>query len=216
EAAIEVILQAVGQTGLQPGSDLFLALDPATTELYEDGKYRLAREGRELTSSQMVDFWADWLNRYPIISLEDGLAEDDWSGWAELRARLADRTQLVGDDFLVTNTSRIHRAISERAATSLLCKVNQIGNLSEALEAVEVSQRAGWSVVLSHRSGETEDTTIADLAVATNCGQIKTGAPARSERVAKYNRLLQIEAELGSSAVYPGLAAFANVPGRQG
>jgi len=159
----------------------------------------------------MVDFWADWVRKYPIISLEDGMAEDDWEGWHALNARLGDRVQLVGDDLLVTNPVRIKRAIEEHSCNSLLAKVNQIGTLTEAIQAVRDAQQAGWTVVLSHRSGETEDTTIADLAVALNCGQIKTGATARSERTAKYNRLLQIEAELGDSALYPGMSAFNNI-----
>ena len=181
------------------------------TELYEDGKYNLAKEGRKLSSEEMVGFWEDWADKYPIISLEDGLAEDDWDGWKLLTERIGSRVQLVGDDLLVTNPERVARAIRERSCNSLLTKVNQIGTLTEAIQAVRDAQQAGWTAVLSHRSGETEDTTIADLAVALNCGQIKTGAPARGERTAKYNRLLQIEAELGESAVYPGLRAFYNI-----
>jgi enolase len=211
EAAIEVILEAVQKAGYEPGKDVHLALDPATTELYEDGKYRLAKEGRTLNREQMVAFWEGWIDKYPIVSLEDGMAEDDWEGWKLLHERVGDRVQLVGDDLLVTNSQRIKRAVEERACNSLLTKVNQIGSLTEAIQAVRDAQQAGWTAVMSHRSGETEDTTIADLAVALNCGQIKTGAPARGERTAKYNRLLQIETELGDSAVYPGAGAFYNL-----
>jgi enolase len=211
EEAIEVILQAVEKAGYKPGKDVHIALDPATTELYEDGHYNLAKEGRTLSSGEMVAFWEKWASNYPIISLEDGMAEDDWDGWKMLHERMGSRVQLVGDDLLVTNSERIARAISERACNSLLTKVNQIGTLTEAIQAVRDAQQAGWTAVMSHRSGETEDTTIADLAVALNCGQIKAGAPARGERTAKYNRLLQIEAELGDSAVYPGLGAFYNI-----
>lgn len=211
EAALEVILSAIKKAGYEPGKDIHIALDPASNELYENGKYNLAKEGRSLSSEEMVSFWEDWIDKYPIISLEDGMAEDDWEGWELLRSRVGDRVQLVGDDLLVTNTERIRRAIDERACNSLLTKVNQIGTLTEAIQAVRDAQQAGWTAVMSHRSGETEDTTIADLAVALNCGQIKTGAPARGERTAKYNRLLQIEAELGESAVYPGISAFYNI-----
>jgi enolase len=206
--AVEVILAAIEQAGYKAGQDVFIALDPAMTELYEGGKYQLSKEGRSLSTDEMIDFWAAWMDQYPIISLEDGLAEDDWEGWQKLTARLGSRVQLVGDDFLVTNPERVRKAIGLNAANSVLTKVNQIGSLSEAMEAVQTAQRAGWTAVLSHRSGETEDTTIADLAVALNCGQIKTGAPARGERTAKYNQLLRIEQDLGTNAVYPGLAAF--------
>jgi enolase len=211
EEAIEVILQAVEKAGYSAGKDVHIALDPAVTELYEGGRYNLAKEGRSLSSEEMVAFWEKWVSSYPIISLEDGMAEDDWDGWKMLNERVGGRVQLVGDDLLVTNTERISRAIKERSCNSLLTKVNQIGTLTEAIQAVRDAQQAGWTAVMSHRSGETEDTTIADLAVALNCGQIKTGAPARGERTAKYNRLLQIEAELGDSAVYPGLGAFYNI-----
>jgi enolase len=211
EEAIEIILGAIEQAGYTPGKDLYIALDPATTELYEDGRYNLAKEGRTLSSEEMVAFWERWIDKYPIISLEDGMAEDDWDGWKMLNERVGKRVQLVGDDLLVTNSERIKRAVQERACNSLLTKVNQIGTLTEAIQAVRDAQQAGWTAVMSHRSGETEDTTIADLAVALNCGQIKTGAPARGERTAKYNRLLQIEADLGESAVYPGLSAFYNI-----
>jgi enolase len=209
EDAIAAVLSAIERAGYQPGEQIAIALDPATTELYSDGSYTLAREGRTLTSAELIDFWADWADRYPIVSIEDGLAEDDWSGWAELTARLGERTQLVGDDLLVTNTSRLARAISERAANSILVKLNQIGTLTETIEAVEMAQRAGWTAIISHRSGETEDTTIADLVVALNTGQIKTGSTSRGERTAKYNRLLRIEEELADAAVYAGSRAFA-------
>ncbi len=211
EEAIEVILEAVEKAGYKPGKDVHIALDPAVTELYENGHYNLAKEGRKLSSEEMAAFWERWIDKYPIISLEDGMAEDDWDGWKMLNKRVGSRIQLVGDDLLVTNTERIARAIKEHACNSLLTKVNQIGTLTEAIQAVRDAQQAGWTAVMSHRSGETEDTTIADLAVALNCGQIKTGAPARGERTAKYNRLLQIETELGDSAVYPGLGAFYNL-----
>lgn len=211
EAAIEVILQAIEAAGYRPGEQIMLALDPATTELYEDGKYHLKKEGRSLTGTEMVAFWEDWFNRYPIISLEDGLAEDDWEAWALLVERLGSRLQIVGDDLLVTNTERVEKALELHAANSILAKVNQIGSLTEAMAAVELAQRHGWTAVMSHRSGETEDATIADLAVALNTGQIKTGAPARSDRIAKYNQLLRIEEELATAAYYPGLNAFTNI-----
>ena len=208
--ALEVIIQAIETAGYTPGDDVRIALDPAVSELWDDDKerYVLEIEGRELTSAELVDLWAEWCERFPIISIEDGMAEDDWDGWKLLQERVGDHVQLVGDDLLVTNTERIERAISEDACNALLCKVNQIGTLTESLEAVEMSQRAGWGVVMSHRSGETEDTTISDLAVAFNTGQIKTGAPARSDRVAKYNQLLRIEEELEGQGHYPGLEAF--------
>jgi enolase len=208
-AAIEVILSAIERVGYRPGEDVWLALDPAASELYKDGQYRLVREDRTLSSEEMVAFWADWVAKYPIISLEDGMAEDDWEGWSRLVAAVGDKVQIVGDDLLVTNVERVQRAIDEKAATSLLCKVNQIGTLTESIAAVEMAHRAGWSTVVSHRSGETEDSTIADIAVALNTGQIKTGAPCRSDRVAKYNRLLRIEEELGEGlAIFPGMKAF--------
>jgi enolase len=209
--AVEIILQAVERAGYKPGEDVHIALDPAATELYEGGSYNLAKEGRKLSSEEMVEFWEGWIRKYPIISIEDGMSEDDWDGWKLLKARVGDRVQLVGDDLLVTNTRRIKRAVAEEACNALLTKVNQIGSLTEAIQAVRDAQQAGWTAVMSHRSGETEDTTIADLAVALNCGQIKTGAPARGERTAKYNRLLLIESELGASAIYPGKAAFYNI-----
>jgi enolase len=208
--AIEVILQAIEVAGYKPGVDIWIALDPASSEIYDAERkvYVLAKEGRELTSEEMVAFYVDWMNKYPIISLEDGLAEDDWDGWKLLNSKLGHRVQLVGDDLLVTNVVRIERAIAENACNALLCKVNQIGSLTESIAAVDMSHRAGWAVITSHRSGETEDSTIADLVVGLNTGQIKTGAPARSDRVAKYNQLLRIEEQLGDAAVYPGYKAF--------
>jgi enolase len=211
--ALEVLIAAIEKAGYQPGTDICLGMDPASTEFYENGKYVLTKEGRTLTSREMVDLYEQWINEYPIISLEDGLAEDDWEGWSLLRERLGHRIQLVGDDLFVTNTERLKRGIIERSANSILVKLNQIGTLTETLAAIEMAKRASFSAVVSHRSGETEDTTISDLVVATNAGQIKTGAPARSERVAKYNRLLMIEEELGSeTARYAGFSAFYNVP----
>ncbi len=211
EAPLEVIMEAIGKAGYTPGTQVMLAMDPAMTELYSNGVYTLAREGKQFSTDEMVDYWAQLLDRYPIISLEDGLAEDDWEGWAKLRQRIDDRIQLVGDDLLVTNVERLRRAIDERACNSILVKLNQIGSLSETLDAIQTAQRAGFTAVVSHRSGETEDVTIADLVVATNAGQIKTGAPARSDRVAKYNQLLRIEQELGDAAHYAGLSAFTNI-----
>ena len=209
EDAIAAVLNAIERAGYAPGEQIAIALDPASTELFSDGRYTLAREDRALSGAELIDFWSDWADRYPIVSLEDGLAEDDWDGWAQLTARLGDRLQLVGDDLLVTNTERLARAVRERAANSILVKLNQIGTLTETIEAVEMARRAGWTAVISHRSGETEDTTIADLAVALNSGQIKTGSISRSERIAKYNRLLRIEEELADAAVYAGRRAFA-------
>ncbi len=208
--AIEVILQAIEKTGLRPGEDVYIALDPATSELYdrESGLYILDIEGKKLNSEEMVELWADWVARFPIISIEDGLDENDWAGWQKLCAKVGDKVQLVGDDLLVTNVQRIERAIEEKSCNSLLCKVNQIGTLTESIAAIDMSHRAGWSAVVSHRSGETEDATIADLVVGFNTGQIKTGAPARSDRVAKYNQLLRIEEELGDVATYAGKSAF--------
>jgi enolase len=209
--AVEVILEAIGQAGYKAGEQVLIALDPAVSELYEEGQYNLRIEGKKLSSEQMVKLWESWTGQYPIISVEDGLAEDDWDGWVALRQAIGDRVQLVGDDFLVTNVARLKQAIEKKAANSILIKLNQIGSLSETIAAIEMAKRAGWTAVVSHRSGETEDTTIADLAVALNAGQIKTGAPARSDRVAKYNQLLRIEEELAETAVYPGLSAFYNV-----
>jgi enolase len=204
DAAIELILRAIEAAGYRPGEQVAICLDPATSELESDGKYVLTREGRTLSREEMVDLWADWCRRYPIASIEDGMAEEDWDGWRSLTARLGDRVQLVGDDIFVTNSARIREGIRQEAANSVLIKVNQIGTLTETLDAMAEARRAGWTCVISHRSGETEDTTIADLAVATNAGQIKTGAPARGERTAKYNRLLSIEARLGDRARYLG------------
>jgi enolase len=208
EEAVEVILKAIEAAGYRPGEDAYIALDPASTELYENGKYKLPKEGRTFSSEQFVDFYADWLRKYPIVSLEDPLAEDDWDGWAKLTAKVGDRCQLVGDDLFVTNVERVSRGIKERSANATLIKVNQIGTLTETLATIEMTHRAGWASVISHRSGETEDVTIAHLAVATNAGQIKTGAPSRSERVAKYNELLRIEEQLGDDAHWPGRSAF--------
>ena len=210
EAALEALMTAIERAGYKPGEQVGIAIDAAATELLTaDGRYTLEREGRTLESGELIDLWAGWCAKFPIISLEDGLAEDDWSGWSALVQRIGDTVQIVGDDLLVTNVERIQRGIKERAATALLVKPNQIGTLTETLDAISTARGAGWSTILSHRSGETEDTTIADLAVATNAGQIKTGAPSRSERVAKLNRLLRIEELLGNRAIYLGRAAFA-------
>jgi enolase len=209
EAAVQLLLDAVEAVGLRPGDDVAIALDPATTELWKDGAYRLEGEGRTLSPADMAAFWADWCDRYPIVSIEDGMAEEDWDGWAALTSAVGDRVQLVGDDLFVTNVERLERGIAAGVANSILIKVNQIGSLTETLEAVALATRSSYTSVMSHRSGETEDTTIADLAVATNCGQIKTGAPARSDRVAKYNQLLRIEEHLGDAARYLGRGALA-------
>ena len=206
--AVEVILEAIEKAGYRPGEDVWIALDPAASEFYRDGQYVLEREGRTLSSDEMVSFWQDWADRYPIVSLEDALHEDDWDGWTKLVAAIGDRVQIVGDDLLVTNVRRVQKAIDLRAANSLLCKVNQIGTLTEAIAAVDMSHRAGWTTVVSHRSGETEDSTISDIVVGLNTGQIKTGAPARSDRVAKYNQLLRIEENLGANASFAGLRAL--------
>ena len=215
EAALVIIVEAIQAAGYTPGDQVRIALDPASTEFYDAqrGVYVLAGEGRELTSAQMVDFYEGLADRYPIISIEDGMAEDDWDGWKLLTDRLGKRIQLVGDDLFVTNTERLARGIELGAANSILIKLNQIGSLTETLDTIEMATRAGYTCVISHRSGETEDTTIADLSVAVNAGQIKTGAPARSDRVAKYNQLLRIEEELGESASYPGLSAFYSIRG---
>ena len=207
------LMEAVRAAGFEPGVDFMFAMDPATSECYnrETGLYELRGEGRTLTSDQMVDYWEDLVSRYPIISIEDGLAEEDWEGWKKLTERIGNKVQLVGDDLFVTNTSRLKKGIETGAANAILIKVNQIGTLTETLDAIETAKRAGYTAVVSHRSGETEDTTIADLAVATNAGQIKTGAPARTDRVAKYNQLLRIEDELGTSADYLQKAAFYNL-----
>lgn len=211
EEAIQIILEATRNVGYKPGEEIFIALDPASSEFYEDGKYNLSGEGRVLTPAEMADFYVDLANKYPIISIEDGMAENDWEGWSILTEKLGDRVQLVGDDLFVTNVSRLSMGIERRVGNSILIKVNQIGTLTETLNSIEMAQRAGYTAVVSHRSGETEDTTIADLVVAVNAGQIKTGAPARSERVAKYNQLLRIEQELGSMAEYRGVGAFYNL-----
>ena len=204
EAAVQIVIEAIERAGYTPGEDLVIALDPAATELYEGGKYNLAGEGRELSSEEMVDFWADWIEKYPIVSIEDGLAEDDWEAWTSLTDRAGDACQLVGDDLYVTNTERLKRGIEEGAGNAILVKLNQIGTLTETLEAIEMAHRSGFKAIISHRSGETADTFIADLAVATNAGEIKTGAPSRVDRVAKYNQLLRIEEELAETASYPG------------
>ncbi len=210
EEAVEAVLAAIDRAGYRPGEQVALALDAATTELYDpgEGTYHLRKEGRKMSGEELVAFWDGWVERYPIVSIEDGLAEDDWDTWVLLTERLGGRVQLVGDDLLVTNPERVRQAIERRACNALLVKVNQIGTLTETIEAVERCHRAGWTAIASHRSGETEDTTIADLAVGLNLGQIKTGAPARSDRVAKYNQLLRIEEGLGDSARYAGWQAF--------
>ncbi len=221
-AAVEVILRAIEKAGYKPGEQIGIALDPAASSFLVQGtgvegvtgQYRLEREGRTLESGEMVDLWADWVARYPIVSLEDGLAEEDWAGWKQLNTRLGDKVQLVGDDILVTNPAFIRRGITEQAMNSVLIKLNQIGTLTETIDAIDLARRAGWSAVVSHRSGETEDTTIADFVVAMGTGQIKTGAPSRSERVAKYNRLLRIADELGDDARYLGRAALSGAAGR--
>lgn len=211
EEAVAVIVEAIEKAGYVPGKDIYIALDPASSEIFENGKYNLKGEGKVLTSEEMADFYVDLVNRYPIISIEDGMAEEDWEGWKILTDKLGSKIQLVGDDLFVTNTKRLKMGIDKKVANSILIKLNQIGTLTETLDAIEMAQRAGYTAVVSHRSGETEDTTIADLVVAVNAGQIKTGAPARSERVAKYNQLLRIEEELGPQAQYRGLDSFYNI-----
>ena len=213
EAAIALVLEAIERAGYRAGEQIAIALDPAASEVYSDGSYVLAREGRTLSTAELISFWADWAARYPIISLEDGLAEDDWEGWTALTDRLGGSIQVMGDDLLVTNTERLARGIRERACNAILIKLNQIGTLTETRDAVEMAQAAGWRAIVSHRSGETEDTTIADLVVALGTGQIKTGSVSRSERIAKYNRLLRIEEELGDAASYAGRSAFAALAG---
>jgi enolase len=208
EAAIQVVTEAIAKAGYRPGEDLVIALDPASTEFFEKGTYLLKGENRSLSSAEMVDYWVDWSARYPVRSIEDGLAEDDWDGWKAITDRIGSRTQLVGDDLFVTNTERLSRGILERAGNSILVKLNQIGTLTETFETIEMAHRAGFTTVTSHRSGETDDTFIADLAVATKSGQIKTGAPSRIDRVAKYNQLLRIEEALGDAAIYPGDSVF--------
>ena len=211
EEAIQVIVKAIEDAGYKPGEDIFIALDPASSEFFEDGKYDLKGEGRVLTPAEMVDFYANLVDKYPIISIEDGMAEEDWEGWKLITERLGGKIQLVGDDLFVTNTKRLNMGIERGVANSILIKLNQIGTLTETLDAIEIAARAGYTSIVSHRSGETEDTTIADLVVAVNAGQIKTGAPARSERVAKYNQLLRIEEELGTMAQFRGMKAFYNL-----
>jgi len=208
EAALKAVVEGIEAAGYEPGEQIALALDPATSEIYEGGCYVLEHEGRSLVAEEMADYWESVADRYPIISLEDGMDEEDWDGWATLTKRLGDRLQLVGDDLFVTNSARLERGIECGVANSILIKVNQIGTLTETLDAIRTAREAGYTTVMSHRSGETEDVTIADLAVATGCGQIKTGAPSRSDRVAKYNQLLRIEEELGDAATYPGRSAF--------
>ena len=218
EEAVQIIVEAIEKAGFRPGEDFRIALDPASTEMYEEakkkgheGKYYFWKQGKLLSREEMVDFWADWVEKYPIISIEDGMAEEDWEGWDMLTKKIGRKVQLVGDDLFVTNTQRLKKGISLGVANSILIKVNQIGTLTETLEAIQTANRAGYTAVASHRSGETEDTTIADLAVAVNAGQIKTGAPSRTDRVAKYNQLLRIEEELGRMACYPGLDAWYNL-----
>lgn len=218
EEAVQVIVEAIEKAGFKPGEQFRIALDPASTEMYEEakkkgeeGKYYFWKQDKMLTRDEMVEFWADWVEKYPIISIEDGMAEEDWEGWDLLTKRIGDKVQLVGDDLFVTNTQRLKKGIGLGVANSILIKVNQIGTLTETLEAIETANRAGYTAVTSHRSGETEDTTIADIAVATNSGQIKTGAPSRTDRVAKYNQLLRIEEELGETAEYLGLDAWFNI-----
>jgi enolase len=208
EAALEMLIAGIEAAGHRPGDDVAIALDPATSEIFQNGAYVLEHEGRSLSSEEMADYWAEMASRYPIVSIEDGMDEEDWGGWKLLTERIGERLQLVGDDLFVTNTERLERGIGLGVANSILIKVNQIGTLSETLAAMKMAEEAGYTAVMSHRSGETEDTTIADLAVATGCGQIKTGAPSRSDRVAKYNQLLRIEEALGADAAYPGRSAF--------
>jgi enolase len=209
EAALEIVIAGIEAAGYEPGKDAFIALDPATSELYQDGSYVLEHEGRTLSADELADYWAGICDRYPVVSLEDGMDEEDWAGWRTLTERLGDSVQLVGDDVFVTNPERLRRGIDEKVGNSILVKLNQIGTLTETLETIAIAMDAGYTTVISHRSGETEDTTIADIAVATGAGQIKTGAPSRSDRVAKYNQLLRIEEELGERATYPGVKAFA-------
>jgi enolase len=215
EAALELLVEAIGKAGFQAGSEIALAMDPAASEFFKDGRYELAGDKRSLSSDEMVELWSTLVSRYPIVSIEDGLDEEDWDGWRNLTTAIGDRVQLVGDDLFVTNVERVRRGLAEKAANSVLIKVNQIGTLSETFDTVELAQRSGWTAIISHRSGETEDTFIADLAVATSSGQIKTGAPARTDRVAKYNQLLRIEELLGDSAVYMGRKAFRQARGAE-
>lgn len=212
DEALEVIMEAIEKAGYKPGQDIFIALDPATSELYQDGKYVFKKsDGRKLSSEEMVKYWAHWAANYPIISLEDGMAENDWDGWKILTDELGKKIQLVGDDLFVTNPSILSKGIKKGVANSILIKVNQIGTLTETFEAIQMAHRAGYTTVISHRSGESEDTTIADIAVACNAGQIKTGSTSRTDRIAKYNQLLRIEQELGDSSLFPGMEAFYNI-----
>ena len=213
--ALELIIAAMEKAGYKPGADCFIALDPASSEFYEDGTYVLAREGVRLSRQQMVDYYVKWTQQYPIISIEDGMAEDDWEGWRLLTQVVGDKVQLVGDDLYVTNIKRLKTGIEQKASNSILIKLNQIGTLTETIAAIEMARGAGWTAVVSHRSGETEDVTIADLCTGLSTGQIKTGAPCRSERTAKYNRLLKIESELGSKACYAGIGAYSHLKGRK-
>ena len=208
EAAVELLIEAIEKAGYRPGEDCSIALDVAASEFYEDGKYFLAKEGAKLSNLELVGYYESWISKYPIVSIEDGLTEDDWEGWSMLTSKLGGKVQLVGDDLFTTNTERISQGIDLKAGNAVLVKLNQIGTLTETLAAINMTKSANWNAVISHRSGETEDTTIADLAVATSAGQIKTGAPARSERVAKYNRLLRIEDELQSEGYYAGIKPF--------
>jgi enolase len=210
EAALGALLEGIEAAGYTPGDDIAIALDPAVSEIFSDGAYNLEHEGRSLSAAELASYWADLADRYPIVSIEDGMDEEDWDGWKALTERLGERLQLVGDDLFVTNTERLRRGIELGVGNSILVKVNQIGTLTETLDAIKTARDAGYTAVMSHRSGETEDTTIADLAVGTGCGQIKTGAPSRSDRVAKYNQLLRIEEALGADAVYPGRGVFRN------
>ena len=210
EEAVELLVRAIETAGYRPGADIYIGIDAAATELYQNGSYVLAREGRTLAASDLIDLYERWVDKYPILSIEDGLSEDDWAGWKSLHERLGNRVQLVGDDLFVTNIERVARGIQEKVANAVLIKLNQIGTLSETLATIQLTNRASWAAIVSHRSGETDDVTIAHLAVATNAGQIKTGAPSRGERVAKYNELLRIEDDLGGAARYPGMTAFFN------
>jgi len=212
--AIEAVLLAIERAGYQAGKDCFIALDPAASEFYKDGQYILTKEGTSLSSQEMVDYYVNWVANYPVISIEDGMAEDDWDGWQLLMQKLGEKVQLVGDDLYVTNINRLSQGISLKASNSILIKPNQIGTLTETIAAIKMAHQAGWTAVVSHRSGETEDTTIADLAVGLNTGMIKAGAPCRSERTAKYNRLLRIEDELGEKASFDGMKAFYNLKSR--
>ena len=209
--ALDVIVEAINKAGYKPGEEMFIAIDAASSEYYKDGKYVLEHEGKIFNADEMVDFFEEWVNEYPIISIEDAMAEEDWEGWKLITDRLGNKVQLVGDDLFVTNTTRLEKGIDKQVANAILIKLNQIGTLTETLNAIEMANRAGYTAVVSHRSGETEDTTIADLVVAVNAGQIKTGAPARSERVAKYNQLIRIEEELEDVAEYRGRKAFFNI-----